>query len=72
MSVLTFHLLRKKIKLVRENRVSDLRNFASLPDQPNDFNKILLTSIFGPVTRSKSRRNNKKDDHCNKSGYILI
>ena len=23
-------------------------------------------------TQSKSRRNNKRDDHCNKSDYILI
>ena len=27
---------------------------------------------LGLLTKSKSRPNNKRGDHCNKSGYILI
>ena len=31
-----------------------------------------LSLVLVLVTRSNFSRNNKRDDHCNKSGYILI
>ena len=54
-------------------RSRDLNGFhTSWVRRPNPEDRINRKWYDQIVTQSKSRQNNKRDDHCNKFGYILI